>query len=109
MEKVISLETDQVKIVKVGDNKVLFEVITYSDRTKAGIILPETAKEDKPVLGKVLMTGKEVENVSNGDIILLSHYSGVEFSLRLKGDEDKRNLKIVSDIDIWAVIEKVEK
>ena len=80
------------KIRPLGD-RVLVKRIKEEDKTKGGIIIPETAKE-KPQEGKVVAVGKGkvAENgklitpeVKTGDKILFGKYSGSE--IKLDGEE----------------------
>jgi chaperonin GroES len=77
------------------------------EKTKAGIIIPDTAKE-KPQEGKVvaagpgrLEEGKVIPlDVNAGDKILFGKYSGVE--IKLDGEEHL----ILREDDILGVIEE---
>lgn len=89
----------------IGD-KVIVEVLKAEDKTKGGIILPDTAKE-KPQeakvvavgSGKTLSNGKVVPpDVKLGDTVIFGKYSGSEVKV-----EDKEYLIIESD-DILAVV-----
>lgn len=94
------------KIKPLAD-RVLVRPVEREERTKGGIILPDTAKE-KPMMGKVLAvgTGRLLEDgkrqpleVKEGDTILYSKYAGTE--LKVDGEE----VLIISDRDILAVVE----
>ena len=89
----------------IGD-KVIIEVLTSQEKTKGGIILPDTAKE-KPQEGKVIAvgTGKVLANgktvppdVRPGEKILFGKYSGNE--VKVDGNE----YLIINQDDILAVI-----
>ena len=89
----------------LGD-KVIIERIEADNKTKGGIIVPETAKE-KPQEGKVISVGKGkvlkngkavAPDVKPGDKILFGKYSGNEVKVG-----DKEYLIIEAD-DILAVI-----
>lgn len=93
--------------LKPLEDKVIIEVLKAQDKTKGGIILPDTAKE-KPQEGKVVAVGdgKTLPNgkvvkpeVKAGDKILFAKYSGNEIKI-----DDKDCLIIEAD-DILAVIE----
>ena len=80
------------KIKPLGD-RVLVKRIKEEDKTKGGIIIPDTAKE-KPQEGKVVAVGrgKVAEDgklippeVRDGDKILFGKYSGSE--IKLDGEE----------------------
>jgi chaperonin GroES len=94
------------KIRPLGD-RVLVKRIEEEEKTKGGIIIPDTAKE-KPQEGRVIAVGngKFLENgklvaleVTTGDRILFSKYSGSD--IKLDGEEHL----IVRESDILGVIE----
>jgi chaperonin GroES len=77
------------------------------DKTKGGIIIPDTAKE-KPEQGKIVAIGKGKVNddgklmpvgVKVGDTILFGKYSGSE--IKLDGEEHL----IMREEDILGVVE----
>ena len=89
----------------LGD-KVIIERVEAQNKTKGGIIVPDTAKE-KPQEGKVISVGKGktlkngkivAPDVKPGDKILFGKYSGSEVKVN-----DKEYLIIEAD-DILAVI-----
>ena len=94
------------KIKPLGD-RILVKRIKEEERTKGGIIIPDTAKE-KPQEGKVVSVGKgkygddgkliPIE-VKAGDKILFGKYSGSEF--KLEGED----LLILREDDILGIIE----
>ena len=94
------------KIRPLGD-RVLVKRIEEEEKTKGGIIIPDTAKE-KPQEGRVIAVGngKVLENgkqvaleVTTGDRILFSKYSGSD--IKVDGEEHL----IVRESDILGVIE----
>jgi len=93
------------KIKPLGD-RVLIRPLESLEKSKAGIVLPESAKE-KPQEGEVLSTGdgKYIEgklvplSVKKGDKVLFSKYGGDE--IKVDGEE----LKILQESDILAIIE----
>ncbi|OGW76051.1 MAG: co-chaperone GroES [Omnitrophica bacterium RBG_13_46_9] len=93
------------KIQPLGD-RILVEVLEAKDRTKGGIVLPDTAKE-KPQeakvvavgKGKVSDTGKQVPlELKAGDKILFGKYSGTEITV-----DDKEYL-ILKEEDVLAIV-----
>ena len=81
--------------------------IKEEDKTKGGIIIPDTAKE-KPQEGKVVAVGKGkmtedgkliAPDVKAGDRILFGKYSGSE--VKLEGEEHL----ILREDDILGVLE----
>ena len=89
-------------------DRVIVRRLEEEEKTKGGIIIPDTAKE-KPLEGKVIAVGKGkiLENgevrpldVKEGDRILFGKYSGTE--VKIEGDEHL----ILREEDILGVIEK---
>ena len=90
----------------LGD-RVIIEALAKEDKTKSGIVLPDTAKE-KPQEGKVIAvgSGKVLDNgqkvaveVKAGDKVVFSKYAGSEVKF------DGKEYLILSERDILAVIE----
>lgn len=88
-------------------DRVIVERIEEEERTKGGIIIPDTAKE-KPQEGKIIAVGKGKVNddgkllplsVKAGDKILFGKYSGTE--VKLNGNE----YLIMREEDILGIIE----
>lgn len=88
-------------------DRVIVKRIAEEEKTKGGIIIPDTAKE-KPQEGKVVAVGKGKVNddgnviplqVKVGDRILFGKYSGSE--IKLNGEEHL----IMREEDILGVIE----
>ena len=88
-------------------DRVLIRRIEEEEKTKGGIIIPDTAKE-KPMEGEVIAvgTGKLLENgqirplaVKAGDKILFGKYSGTE--IKIEGEEHL----IMREEDILGIIE----
>jgi len=93
------------KIQPLGD-RIVIEVLEAKEKTKGGIVLPDTAKE-KPQEGKVVAVGKGRMNddgksvplqVKVGDRILYGKYSGTEVNI------DEKELLIIKEEDILAVV-----
>ena len=89
-------------------DRVLVERVEQEDRTKGGIIIPDTAQE-KPMEGKVISVGGGARNengqvvaldVKKGDRILFGKWSGTE------GKIDGKELLIMKESDIMGIIEK---
>jgi chaperonin GroES len=94
------------KIVPLGD-KILVKRLEAVEKTKGGIVLPDTAKE-KPKEGRVIAVGdgkllddgtRAKSSLKKGDRILFSAYAGSEVTL--EGDE----YLIMGEDDVLAVIE----
>ena len=93
------------KVQPLGD-RILVEVLEAKEKTKGGILLPETAKE-KPQEAKVIAVGKgRISDdgkvipleLKAGDKILFGKYSGTEITV-----DDKEYL-ILKEEDVVAII-----
>ena len=89
------------------NDKIVVKRLEAEEKTKGGIIIPDTAKE-KPSQGEVLAVGpgKKLDNgsVQNvdlnvGDKVLFGQYSGS--TAKVDGEE----LLIMSESEIFGVIE----
>jgi chaperonin GroES len=88
-------------------DRILVKRVEEEERTKGGIIIPDTAKE-KPQMGQVIAAGngKKTEDgkvipldVKKGDKVLFSKYSGTE--VKVEGEE----LLIMREDDILGIVE----
>ncbi|MFO7310427.1 MAG: co-chaperone GroES [Bacillota bacterium] len=95
------------KLVPLGD-RVVVKPIEQEEKTKGGIVLPDTAKE-KPQEGEVLAvgSGRLLENgqrvpleVKVGDRVVFSKYGGTEIKL------DGETYIILRESDILAIHKK---
>ncbi len=95
------------KIRPLQDRVIVKRIEDEAEKTKGGIIIPDTAKE-KPQQGKIIAAGKGKLNddgkltpldVKVGDRILFGKYSGSE--IKLDGEEHL----IMREEDILGVIE----
>jgi len=94
------------KIRPLGD-RILLKRVEEEEKSKGGIIIPDTAKE-KPQEGKVIAVGKGkvLEDgkvmpleVKAGDRVLFGKYAGTE--VKIEGEEHL----IVREDDILGIIE----
>jgi chaperonin GroES len=94
-------------VVPLGD-RALVRPLEAEEKTKGGIVLPDTAKE-KPQEGEIVAVGKgrTLENgtvvameLKVGDRVLYGKYSGTE--IVIEGEE----LMIMKEEDIFAVLKK---
>jgi chaperonin GroES len=97
----------KINLSPLGD-RVIVKPSEAEEKTKGGIILPDTAKE-KPIEGtivaagpgKITDDGKVVKlGVKVGDKVLYGKYSGTEVTV--EGEE----YLIMRESDIFAIIEK---
>jgi chaperonin GroES len=89
-------------------DRVIVKRLAEEQKTKGGIIIPDSAKE-KPIEGKVIAVGKGKVaddgkliklDVKEGDKVLFSKYGGTE--VKIDGEE----FLIMREDDILGVIEK---
>lgn len=89
----------------LGD-RIVLKVKENEEKTKSGIVLPDTAKE-KPVQAEVLavgtgeiVDGKKVPlDVKVGDTVIYSKYAGNEIKI------DGEDYLIIRQNDILAIVE----
>jgi len=88
-------------------DRVLVRRVEQDEKTKGGIIIPDTAKE-KPQEGEVLAVGPGIRgedgklhalDVKVGDRVLFGKWSGTE--VKLDGDD----LLIMKESDVMGVLE----
>ncbi|MBL7156672.1 MAG: co-chaperone GroES [Candidatus Omnitrophica bacterium] len=93
------------KVQPLGD-RILVEVLEAKEKTKGGIVLPDTAKE-KPQEAKVVAVGKgRIKEdgkvvpleVKAGDKILFGKYSGTEITI------DENEYMILKEEDVLAIV-----
>jgi len=89
------------------NDRVVVKRVEEEEKTKGGIIIPDTAKE-KPIQGEVLAVGsgrimedgtKRALDVKKGDRVLFGKYAGTEITL--EGQE----VLIMREDDILAIFE----
>lgn len=92
--------------IKPLGERIVLKVVESEEKTKSGIVLPDTAKE-KPQMGKVLAvgTGRVLENgekapleVKEGDTVLFAKYAGTE--VKLDGEE----YMVIKETDVLAIV-----
>ena len=94
------------KIKPLGD-KILVEILEAEEKTKGGIFLPDTAKEEKTEgkviavgAGKVLDSGKvQPVEVKKGDRVIFGKYSGDDILI------DGKKHKVIKESEVLAVYE----
>jgi len=93
------------KIVPLGD-KIVVRRLDAEEKTKGGIVLPDTAKE-KPKEGKVISVGsgkllkdgtRKPLTAKKGDRIIFTSYAGTE--VKIDGEE----YLIMPEEDVLAVL-----
>ncbi|HBG82148.1 TPA: co-chaperone GroES [candidate division CPR2 bacterium] len=83
-------------IQPLGD-RVVLKRVAAEEKTKSGIVLPDSAKE-KPEQGEVVAVGKEVKEIKRGDKVLFSKYAPTEVKV------ENNEFLIVKEEDVLAII-----
>ena len=95
------------KIKPISDH-VLIEAIVQEEKTKTGILLPETAEKERPEQGKIIAvgpgkttsTGKIIPmEVKTGNKVLFTKYGPNEIKV------DGKEYLIAKEEDILAILE----
>ncbi len=88
----------------LGD-RVVIKKVEAEEKTKSGIVLPSSAKE-QPQMAKVIAIGADILNdekkkdqIKEGDTVIFSQYAGTE--VKIDGEE----YTILKLNDILAVVE----
>lgn len=88
-------------------DRVVVEPLAAEEKTKGGIVLPDTAKE-KPQMGKVVAVGpgriddkgeRVKPEVKVGEKVIYASYAGTEFK------QDGEKLLILKESDILAIVD----
>jgi len=97
-----------VKQLKPLGDRVLIKPTVEEEKSKGGILLPDTVSKEKPQVGEILEIGPGAANkegkiipmiVKKGDKVVYAKYSGTD----IKGDDDEDYL-ILSEKDILAIV-----
>lgn len=88
----------------LGD-RIVIKKVEVEEKTKSGIVLPSTAKE-QPQMAEVVAIGADITNdekkkdqLKVGDKIIFSKYAGTEIKV------DNEEITILKLADILAVVE----
>jgi chaperonin GroES len=93
--------------LKPLSNKIILEPVSAEEKTKSGIIIPDTVSQEKPEQGKVLAVGpgklsksgqRIPMDVKVGDTVIFSKYSPSEIKI------DGKEYLVVSDEDVLAIV-----
>lgn len=88
----------------LGD-RVIIKKVEVEEKTKSGIVLPSTAKEE-PLMAKVVAIGDDILNdekrkdqIKVGDKVIFSKYAGTEIKV------EEEEITILKLTDILAVVQ----
>ncbi|MCK5044403.1 co-chaperone GroES [Candidatus Parcubacteria bacterium] len=98
--------------IKPLSDHVLIEAIAQEEKTKSGILLPDTAEKEKPEQGKVIAVGSGKKTSSGniiplevkaGDTVLFTKYGPNEIKV---GDKE---YLIAKEEDILAILGETQE
>ena len=93
--------------VRPLQDRVIVKRIEEEEKTKGGIIIPDTAKE-KPLEGKVVSVGSGKRDDSGnripmeikaGDVVMFKKWGGTDIKL------DGKDMLLIKEEDILAIVE----
>jgi chaperonin GroES len=99
-------KTSKTKVRPLGE-KILVKRLEAEEKTKGGIILPDSAKE-KPQQGTVMAVGdgkllndgtRSTIQVKKGDTVVFNSYAGTD--IKIDGEE----LMLMNESDVLAIID----
>lgn len=92
------------KLRPLGE-RVVIKKVEAEDKTKSGIVLPGSAKE-QPQIAEVIAIGEDIskdeekkDQIKVGDKVIFSQYSGTEVKL------DGKEFTVIKLEDVLAVVE----
>lgn len=94
--------------IKPLSNHVLIEPVKQEEKTKTGILLPETAEKERPEQGRVIAVGPGKRTsqgkiipmeVKKGDMVLFTKYGPTEIKI------NNKKYLIAKEDDILAILE----
>jgi len=97
-----------VKGLKPLGDRVLIKPVSEEEKSKGGILLPDTVSKEKPQVGEILAVGPGSINkegkilpmtVKKGDKVVYAKYSGTDIK-----DEDDEDYLLLSEKDILATL-----
>jgi len=98
-----------IKELKPLGDRVLIKPLVEEEKSKGGILLPDTISKEKPQAGEILAVGPGATNkdgkivpmtVKKGDKVVYAKYSGTD----IKDDDDDEDYLILSEKDILAIV-----
>jgi len=97
-----------IKELKPLGDRVLIKPLVEEEKSKGGILLPDTISKEKPQAGEILAVGPGATNkdgkivpmtVKKGDKVVYAKYSGTDIK-----DDDDEDYLILSEKDILAIV-----
>src|SRR5665648_126597 len=102
------LQSMNIKGLKPLGDRVLIKPVVEEEKSKGGILLPDTVSKEKPQAGEILAVGPGATNkdgkivpmtVKKGDKVVYAKYSGTDIK-----DDDDEDYLILSEKDILAIV-----
>jgi len=96
------------QIKPLGDRVLIEPLKNEGEKTKSGIVIPDTAEKERPVEGMIIEVGEGARNedgklvpllVKKGQKVLFSKYGPTEIKI------DEKEYLIAKEEDILAIIE----
>ncbi len=85
--------------IKPLRDNILVKLIKKVTRTKSGIVLPETASEDRPQEGKIIAVGDHKDiKVKVGQSVIFAKYSGTELKI------NEEDYLLIKNEDLLAIL-----
>ena len=97
-----------IKELKPLGDRVLIKPLVEEEKSKGGILLPDTVSKEKPQAGEILAVGPGATSkdgkivpmtVKKGDKVVYAKYSGTDIK-----DDDDEDYLILSEKDILAIV-----
>ncbi|MEJ6950775.1 co-chaperone GroES [Natronospora cellulosivora (SeqCode)] len=86
--------------IKPLNKRVAIKFIEEDEKqTKSGIVLPDTAKAEKPQQGEVVAIAADCESLNVGDVVVYDKYAGNKVKV------DDVEYVIVKSEDVLAIVE----
>ncbi|MGM0509452.1 MAG: co-chaperone GroES [Fusobacteriota bacterium] len=66
--------------IKPLGERVLLKSVEIEEKTKGGIIIPDSVKKEQPTIGEIVALGdsEKLKNLNKGEKVIYSKYSGTE-------------------------------
>ncbi|TSC89148.1 MAG: chaperonin GroES [Parcubacteria group bacterium Gr01-1014_3] len=94
--------------LKPLSNHIFLEPLVEDKKTKSGIVLPDTAEKEKPMVGTVVAVGPG-KTKENGEIIAMTVKIGDKVLFKKYGPDeievDGKKYLVAEETDILAIIE----
>ena len=87
-------------MIKPFGNNILIKVPEKEKITQSGIVIPDSAEQEKPENGEVVAVGSKVKSVKPGDTVLFAKYSAIDIEF------ENEEFLIITELDILAGVDE---